>query len=124
MKAFVFQCNKCGRVLEKDHSPIGWEIECKKTYSIECCGENMERVIESFKKINVGNKEYFHTQYSDALAVAPSQIEEHKREHPDVKIDAEGRPGFDNVQQHHKYLEAIGAYKQPQRIRRNKRKIR
>jgi len=119
MPIYCFVCPKCGIKEEIVHSMK----DAAKPEQCSVCRTEMRRDFQA-EHHNVGNKEYAKTQYSDALAVAPSQIEEHKRQFPDVKIDAEGRPGFDNYQQHHKYLEKIGAYKQPQQIRKIKRKVR
>jgi len=76
----------------------------------------------SEEKVNTGNKEYGSEIHSDSLAIMPSQVKEHQQKFPDVKIDNEGRPVFDNYQQHDKYLEQIGAVKMPQKIKHKKSK--
>lgn len=115
MKDWTFVCLKCGETLELDESPDS---------APRCCDEYMDRVFNAHKIINVGNKEYFHTKFSDSLAMAPSQIAEHKRLFPDIKVDSEGRPGFDSVRQHSDYLKKCGLHKEPQQIRKNKRAVR
>ena len=109
---WTFVCEVCNWVLEAD-APPGLE----KT---RCCGEYMQRVYPNHKQFHIVGAAYMRTKYSDALAVSMSQIAEHREKFPDVKIDSEGRPGFDSVQQQDKYLEATGMRKAPQKIRKIK----
>ena len=55
--------------------------------------------------------------HSDSLAISPTQVAEHKRLFPNIEIDSEGRPVFDNYKDHDAYLEATGFAKSPQKIR-------
>ncbi|KKM90483.1 hypothetical protein LCGC14_1238160 [marine sediment metagenome] len=64
-----------------------------------------------------GNVNYAKPRVSDSLAMNPEQIPEHNRLFPDIKVLADGRPTFDNVQQQDKYLKATGFHKLPQKIR-------
>ena len=91
----------------------------------EFCDECGNKLIRDFgnEHVNSGNKEYGQTKYSDSLAVSPDQIQEHKQTFPDIKVDDQGRPGFDNYQQHDKYLEKTGFVKAPQKIRRKGKRI-
>lgn len=61
--------------------------------------------------------------HSDALAIHPSQREEHMRKYPDVKLDNENRPVLDSYKKHDEYLEKRGVYKPPGRKRRKGTKI-
>ena len=115
---FIFVCRVCGRKIAKDKDPHGM---CGgKEYSIDCCDEQMERIFPKGKRVSVLGKPYMRTKYSDSLAVSVGQIAEHREKFPDVKIDNEGRPGFDNVKQQDAYLEASGMVKHPQKIRKIK----
>ncbi len=67
-------------------------------------------------------EDYDHPIHSDSLAMNPNQVAEHRRMFPDIKIDPECRPVFDNYAAHDKYLEACGLVKNPQKIRTRKRK--
>lgn len=79
------------------------------------CGEDMRW---DLGKIQVGGDvTYGRTKYSDAMAVSPSQIEEHKKLFPDIKVDEHGRPGFDSFRQHDNYLKKCGFVKHPQKIK-------
>ncbi len=111
---WTFRCHICSRMVEKDADPFDGK------YSVECCGEHMDRVFTTYKRINIGGSTYLRTKYSDSLAVSMSQIAEHREKFPGVKIDSQGRPGFDTVRQQDKYLEASGMIKHPQKIRKLK----
>ena len=104
----------CGRVTEKDEDPYDGD------YSTYCCGEDMQRVYPNHKQFHIVGAAYIRTKYSDSLAVSISQITEHREKFPGVKIDSQGRPGFDTVRQQDKYLEASGMIKHPQKIRKIK----
>lgn len=110
---WTFVCETCNRVLEAD-APPGLE----KT---RCCDKYMQRVYPNHKQFHIVGAPYLHTRYSDSMAVSMSQIEEHKQMHPDVKIDVQGRPGFDTVRQEDRYMDAVGMIKVPQRIRKIKK---
>lgn len=115
---FIFVCKVCGKKIAKNKDPHGM---CGgKEYSIDCCDEQMKRIFPKGKCVGVLGKSYMRTKYSDALAVSMSQIAEHREKFPDVKMDGQGRPGFDTVQQQDKYLGAIGMRKDPQKIRKIK----
>jgi hypothetical protein len=55
------------------------------------------------------------TFWSESLAISPDQAAEHRRQFPDVKIDTEGRLGFDSVKQRSDYCEKTGFVKKSQR---------
>ena len=109
---WTFVCETCNRVLKAD-APPGLE----KT---RCCDEYMQRIYPNHKQFHIVGAAYMRTKYSDSLAVSMSQIAEHRETFPGVKIDNEGRPGFDNVKQQDAYLEASGMIKHPQKIRKIK----
>lgn len=109
---FTFRCNVCDRILEKDVDPYEGN-----GYSVKCCGGCMDRVYAPFKRINIGGGTYMRTKYSDSLAVSPRQIAEHKALFPHIPMDSVGRPGFENVKQQDKYLDACGFVKHCQSIK-------
>ena len=111
---WTFVCKTCGRIIEKDQDPYDGN------YSVECCDKHMDRVYPDSKIFNINGGTYLHTKYSDAMAVSMSQIAEHKVLFPDIKMDNQGRPGFDNVQQQDKYLNTCGMVKHPQKIKKLK----
>ncbi len=105
MATHRFVCNKCDIFIE-DNTTKGIHKcpKCKADMALDC------RVAIH------GN--YQHAVHSDSLAIAPSQIEEHKQLFPNIELDNECRPIFDNFTKHQKYLDAIGFQKLPQKIRR------
>ena len=109
---WTFVCEVCNRVLEAD-GPVGLD-------NTRCCDEYMQRVYPNHKQFHIVGAAYMRTKYSDSLAVSMSQIAEHREKFPDIKMDGQGRPGFDTVQQQDKYLGAIGMRKDPQKIRKIK----
>ena len=115
---FTFVCEACGHMIEEDMSP--YDNDMNRIYNTECCDKDMERVFPDAKCFNINGGGYLHTKYSDSMAVSISQIDEHKQMHPDIKIDAQGRPGFDSVKQQDRYLNACGFMKHPQKIRKIK----
>lgn len=106
MATHRFVCDKCNVHVE-DTSTKGIH-KCPK------CGEDM---YWDLKGLAIhGN--YQHPVHSDSLAIMPSQIKEHKELFPNIELDNECRPIFDNYTEHQKYLDATGFQKLPQKIRR------
>lgn len=66
---------------------------------------------------------YEHPVHSDSLAIAPSQRAEHERLFPNIRLDKQYRPVFDNFTAHNNYLEKIGAEKVTQRIKPKGKRI-
>lgn len=83
------------------------------------CGRVMQRDYRA-EHAHVAPDSYDKVRWSDSLAVAPCQIAEHRRLFPDVRIDSEGRPGFESYPQQDAYLEKTGHVKIP--AKRGKRR--
>jgi hypothetical protein len=81
------------------------------------CHEGMYR---DYGGVQTGGHEYKKPLHSDSLAIAPSQVTEHKQKFPGIELDSECRPVFHNVSEHDAYLNAIGAYKAPQKTGRSR----
>jgi putative FmdB family regulatory protein len=81
------------------------------------CSNSMTKI---FMGQNVGtpNKDYSHEIVSHSLAMNPSQISEHKRLFPDIKVRADGCPVFDNYKKHDDYLKKIGVYKADGKVKK------
>ena len=54
---------------------------------------------------------YKHPIHSDALAIAADQVEEHERRFPNIRLDDQHRPIFDNYINHENYLKETGFIK-------------
>ena len=66
---------------------------------------------------------YIRPIHSDSLALPEHQRAEHEQLFPDIELDKECRPVFDNFRKHEKYLKQIGAVKHPQRNKKLGREI-
>jgi len=117
MPTYTFYCYKC-RKHKEVFRPMG---EAREPEFCNC-GQEMVR---DFRRdlVNVGDKDYARPIHSDSLAIMPSQVAEHKRDHPDIKLDSECRPVFTSYRQHNKYLDKCGFEKQRQRIRKRTKKL-
>lgn len=60
---------------------------------------------------------YRHPIHSDALAIHPDQRTEHEQLFPNIRIDKQNRPVFDNFIDHEAYLKKCNIVKGQQRIR-------
>jgi hypothetical protein len=118
MPTYCFICPKCGITAEDFRLP---QNASKPLLCINC-GTEMRRDFGA-EKVNAGNKEYGKPLHSDSLAISPEQVTEHQRLFPDVKIDSQCRPVFENYKQHDNYLKKTGFVKEPQK-RRKRKKIR
>lgn len=118
MPEYCYRCLRCGDV----KTVIRSMRETEKPVVCTSCRVRMKRDFRTENK-NVGDKDYGRPIHSDALAISPLQVEEHKRQFPDIKIDSEGRPIFDNYRKHDEYLEKTGAQKLRQRKRQQGRKV-
>ena len=55
--------------------------------------------------------------HSDAMAIAADQVEEHQRLFPNIRLDEQCRPIFENYTDHEAYLKANGFIKRPKKIK-------
>ena len=117
-------CRECGRSYTK-------EVQIKKFICPKCGKDLMlksigndeicENALGSAPQImGVPYKVPIH---SDALALTPDSVAEHKEKFPDIEIDSENRPVFTNAKQHDDYMKKCGIRKQTQRTGRSKGKI-
>ena len=107
---YDFFCPDCSKSVELVllMSEVGNEQRCQ-------CGSVMQQDYRAKNIHDVGDKRYHTPIHSDALAISHDQIEEHKREFPDVKIDNECRPVFEDFKTHEAYLQKTGFQKLPQK---------
>jgi hypothetical protein len=86
------------------------------------CGAEMYRDLHS-ELSSVCGTEKGDTFWSQSLAISPSQIAEHRRLFPNVKVRHDGCLGFDSVKDREKYCEATGFEKKPGKPRRIGKKL-
>lgn len=118
MPEYCYRCLRCGdtKTVIRSMRDTEQPVVCTD------CRVKMKRDFRAENK-NVGDKDYGRPIHSDALAISPLQVAEHKRHFPDVKLDSECRPIFDNYKQHDAYLKKTGTQKLRQRKKRRGRKI-
>lgn len=116
MPFYDFACG-CGEKIEV-FRPMK---DCGKP-QVCLCGKKMERDYQRMN-IHAANKDYSKPIISDSLAINVSQIDEHKKLFPDVRITNEGQPILENYKQHDKYLKKIGFVKQPKKVKTKGKRI-
>jgi len=102
------------------------KIICKVPADEATCGNCGGGVIKAFVMgvgMRGGDSNYSKPLHSDSLAISPSQIAEHRKLFPNINVDADGRPVFENFRQHNDYLETCGFVKRIQRIKPKGRRI-
>lgn len=105
-----FVCDSCGVTVQ--------DYTTKKIHRCPQCGEDMRW---DCRVAIHGN--YERPIHSASLAISPSQIEEHKEKFPNIRLDGECCPIFDNFTEHESYLKKSNMIKEPQRVRGNKERI-
>lgn len=99
-----FVCGKCNEVVEDTTS--------KGIHYCPVCNEAM--------RWDVGvqiSGNYDNPIHSDALAIHPDQRAEHEQTFPNIRLDEQNRPVFDNMHDHQAYLDKCGMVKQTQKLR-------
>jgi len=116
MPVYEYKCTKCEA--RRDITKPVAELD-RQEWCVECT-QRMKRQV-SIPRVH--SDSYHKPIHSDALAIHPSQREEHMKKYPDVKLDNENRPILDSYKKHDEYLEKRGVYKPPGRKRRKGTKI-
>jgi predicted RNA-binding Zn-ribbon protein involved in translation (DUF1610 family) len=110
MALHEFICTDCGIIVEdNDAMEIHKCPECDKNMRWNC----QARIRGNYK----------HPIHSDSLAINPEQRAEHERLFPDIRLDKECRPIFDNYRDHEAYLKKTGFVKLPKKIKRVGKRI-
>jgi hypothetical protein len=107
-KRYICPNPKCGKDLVLKEESIGDDVIC---------------VNKIGNVLQVMGTPYTTPIHSDALALTPENVAEHKEKFPDIEIDSELRPVFTNAKQHEDYMNKCGIRKQTQRTGRSKSKI-
>lgn len=111
MPVYSFTCPKCKFNDERVRAMKDSDKVCKCTE----CGAAMNRDFAA--DIPHAANDYKKPIHSDSLAISPSQRAEHEQHFPDIKLDNECRPIFDNFQAHDSYLKKTGFRKKRQRTK-------
>jgi len=120
MPRYEYKCPYCNNK-EEIIKPMA-EVDVMENCSI--CGLILDRNFQAENVlVGAGRRSYHKPIVSDSMAVAPTQVAEHRRLFPDVKILNDGRPVFDNFSDHEKYLKKCNIEKMPQKKRKRGKRI-
>lgn len=117
MPNYCFICSKC-------YGRKELVLAMKDTDKLQTCdcGYLMRRDFHA-ERVSDGDREYRRPIHSDALAIMPHQVAEHKKQFPNIRLDSECRPVFDSYRAHDAYLKKCGVVKHRQKTRRRGKKI-
>ena len=111
MPVYSFQCPECGYDTER--------IRRMKNASKACicpCGTKMNRDFQA--DLPFASGDYHHGAiHSDSLAISPDQRAEHLQKFPNIKLDSQNRPVFDNFQNHQTYLDKCNLVKERKKVK-------
>jgi len=111
MPFYSFLCPKCGARDERMRAMknAGKACECIKCDSIM----NRDFTVD----IPFASGDYGRAVHSDSLAISPDQRAEHLQKFPNIKLDSQNRPVFDNFQKHQAYLDKCNLVKDRKKIK-------
>lgn len=105
-----FVCDACGTIVQDtDTTGTHWCPRCNKAMRWD-----LRVAIHGNYKTPI---------HSDSLAITPSQIAEHKKLFPNIELDGDCRPIFNNFVDHENYLKATGFVKAPKKIKLKGKRI-
>jgi len=113
MPRYDYYCANCGVSIEIT-KPM---VKCNSDEMCRVCGERMAKQFMG-QNINTPNKDYRTPIVSHSLAMHPTQIREHNKLFPDIHVQADGCPVFDNFKKHDDYLKQTGHFKETSRIKK------
>jgi len=86
------------------------------------CGTKMNRDLKT--DLPFASGDYHHGAiHSDSLAISPDQRAEHLQKFPDIKLDNQNRPVFDNFQHHESYMKKCNIVKERKKIKPKGKRI-
>ena len=105
-----FICKECNICVE--------DTTTKGVHKCPECGEDMGCQFRG----SIGGH-YARPIHSDSMAINPCQAKEHREQFPNIELDSEFRPVFDNYTDHESYLKKTGFVKHTQKIRNKGKRI-
>ncbi len=118
MPIYSVKCPHCGAVDEH----VQTMRNANRKHKCPKCGTAMVRDWSADAPFVSGGHQYRRAIHSDSLAISPDQVAEHKKQFPNIRIDSECRPIFENFKDHDAYLKKCGFKKERQRIKHRKHK--
>jgi len=118
MPIYSVICPKCD---DRDERVRSMRNADKKCICLKC-GARMNRDFQADVPFMSGD---YHQGaiYSDSLAISPDQREEHLKAFPNIKLDSQNRPVFDNFQNHQAYLDKCNIVKERKKIKPKGKRI-
>lgn len=112
MPLYSFICPKCENKEERVRAMQNAGKRCMCTE----CGAKMKRDLKA--DLPFASGDYHHGAiHSDSLAISPDQRAEHLQRFPNIKLDSQNRPVFDNFQKHQAYLDKCNIVKERKKIK-------
>jgi len=111
MPRYSFICPKCGN----KEDVIRQMSDAEKPWRCYSCKTIMNRDFQA--DIPFASGDYKRAIHSDSLAINPKQREEHLKMFPNIKLDSQNRPVFDNFQDHQAYLDKCNIVKERKKVR-------
>lgn len=111
---------KCDFEVTDGHIKHGYEVINATYEGMFCpkCGSFLEpRFYQSGGTFMIKGAPYSKPLHSDALGMQPDQVAEHREKFPNIEIDNQNRPVFENMPQHEAYMEKCGIVKHKQKVK-------
>jgi len=112
MPIYAYRCPECD-----DNFDITKPMALSDSEECCDCGAVMNRDYRE-ERPNAGSIDYAVPKVCESLGITPSQIKDHQRDHPDIRVRGDGALLFDNTKQEDDYYNKRGMYKKPQRQRK------
>lgn len=116
MPSYSFICPKCENREERIRAMKNAGKKCMCTE----CGAKMNRDFAA--DLPHASGDYKREIHSDSLAISPDQRAEHEQKFPNIKLDSQNRPVFNNFQDHQAYLDKCNIVKERKKIKSKTRK--
>jgi putative FmdB family regulatory protein len=110
MPTYTFICPECD-----DRQEVIRSMKNSDRPQLCICGADMTRDFAA--DIPFASGDYKRAVHSDSLAIASSQREEHLKTFPNIALDSQNRPVFDNFQNHQAYLDKCNLVKDRKKIK-------
>lgn len=116
MPVYTFVCDQCSFLEERILSMNDADKSqfCK-------CGYQMRRDFQT--DLPHAPNVYKRPIHSDSLAINPEQRAEHEKLFPDIKLDDQHRPVFDNFTSHENYMKKCNIVKERQKTKPRGKRI-
>ena len=118
MPRYSFICPKCG----SREDVVRRMTDAEKPWRCVDCKVKMNRNFQA--DIPFASGDYHNgAVHSDSLAISPDQRAEHLQKFPNIKLDKQNRPVFDNFQNHQAYLDTCNIVKERKKIKPHGKRI-